>query len=93
MQYISESTSEEGGNLVRDVGGWSVASDLLRYRFEMKTKGKSCIRRLHVAAIETFLGDPSLTLGQLAKQVGTTEKQLGRNSTLTMARKILATHS
>ncbi len=90
--YVSQLTSATGANLSHSLQGWDVAGDILRYRFEIKTKGKSCLKRLHIASIETFLTDPSLTFAELAQKVGTTEKQLNRNASLTVARKILATN-
>lgn len=93
VEYISRSTSIVGGNLLRCLSGWNVAGELFRYYFEIQTKGASCLKDIHIAAIEGFLGDPSLTLAQLAKEVGTTEKQLSRIATLTVVRKLRATQS
>src|SRR5258708_7041477 len=78
VEYISELTSVEGGNLIRDLQGWDIAGEILRYRFEMQTKGGSSLKARNIAAVERFLANPSLPLGQLAKEVGTTEKQLSR---------------
>ena len=90
VEFISRSTSPAGGNLVRGMSGWDIAGELLRHRFETQTKGASCFKDLYITVIERFLCNPSLTLAELAKEVGTTEKQLRRNSTLTAVRKLRA---
>ena len=87
VEYMSSLTSAAGGELVRGGQGWGIASEILRYRFEMQTKGTSALKRRSIAAIETFLSNPSLTLAELANELRTTEKQLARISGLTVARK------
>lgn len=86
VKYISQRTSAAGGELVRGLSGWSIAQDILRYEFE-KQSGKSAYRARKLIpkamlAVELFLKNPSISMAQLAKEVGTTEKQLARNSLL-----------
>ncbi|HEX4146643.1 MAG TPA: hypothetical protein VHY91_24285 [Pirellulales bacterium] len=88
VDYISSLTSKAGGALFRDPQGWMIASSILRFRFEMQTKARSALNARRIAAVEAFLANPSTTLAQLAKQLKTTEKQLNRNSDLTVARRL-----
>lgn len=88
VDYLSHLTSPTGGALLRDQQGWVIAGQITRFRFEMQTNGRSALNARRIAAVEAFLTNPSATIAQLAKQLKTTEKQLERNSDLTVARKL-----
>ena len=90
VQYISETTSHAGGELVRGLDGWQIASDLLRCRSDSESGKQAHPAReptpKAVIAVEEYLTNSSLTMAQLAELAKTTEKQLGRNSLLNSVR-------
>jgi hypothetical protein len=87
VEYVSQTTSAAGGKLIRGGQGWDIASEILRHRFEMQMQGSSNLNLRNIAAVEAFLGNPSVRLDELASKLGTTEKQLARNATLTLVRR------
>jgi hypothetical protein len=88
VRYIGDRTSRRGAELLRLGQGWDVAEFLLRHYFELQTRGKSSRNPREVAAIESFLTNQKLTEAKLARLAKTTEKQLARMTTLTLARKL-----
>ncbi|HEV2971510.1 MAG TPA: hypothetical protein VGY55_16155 [Pirellulales bacterium] len=58
---------------------------LLCYRFETEFGRSSKRKPNDVSAIEAVLKNPSVTLADLARDIGTTEKQLRRMSLVTFA--------
>jgi len=85
VKYIARLTSATGGELARGGQGWVIASEIVRYRFEMQTQGASKLKARNVAAIEAFLTDPLMSFEKLARDLNTTEKQLAKISLLTLA--------
>jgi hypothetical protein len=88
--FIDATTSKEGASLVAQEGSWQLSEPILRFRYEAQINGESKRKPREVAAIEAFLQNPSITLGELARKVGTTEKQLCRMSLLNVARALPA---
>jgi hypothetical protein len=90
VDYFSEITSPAGGELVRGLHGWGIAEEVLRYRFErergMPTKLAHKLNEKGMRAVELYLANPSISIAELAEKVGTTERQLTRNSLLNLIR-------
>lgn len=94
VEYISRRTSATGARAIRGLYGWSLALEILRHHFERSMPayatqlGRTRSDR-EIDAVEVYLADPSKTIAQLASELGTTEKQLARNSLLTLARDLV----
>jgi hypothetical protein len=86
VSYMRTITSREGARFLADEGDWSLSAPLLRFRFERDILGSTQRLPREVMAVEEFLTNPSITLTELARKVGTTEKQLCRMTQLNYAR-------
>lgn len=86
--YVKKRISRTAGALVDDDGlqAWKLFDPILRFDFLTIVEGSKHKKPRDVAAVEAFLRDPSITLADLAREVGTTEKQLNRMSHLGFAR-------
>ena len=93
VHYVASFTSRDGANLLRGPSGWNVAAEILRARFRMQIERSSRSNSRQIMALERYLAKPTVTLGQLAKDIGTTEKQLNRNANLSVLRKLSAAQS
>ena len=89
IRYMTELTSARGAELVRGLYGWALASKILQFHFEHPTgisKNEWRRREREIRSVERYLTNPAITMTQLAADVGTTEKQLSRNTLLSHAK-------
>jgi hypothetical protein len=86
VSYMRTMTSRDGARLLADEGDWYLSAPLLRFRFESELLGASTPKPRKVIAIEEFLKNPKITSSELARLVGTTEKQIARMTLLGYAR-------
>jgi hypothetical protein len=82
IDYFAPKTSKRGAEIVGANGlqGWRIAVVLLRHIYETQTLGTSSVSDRRAATIREFLSSPSITATELARTVGTTVKQLSRNT-------------
>ncbi len=85
-KWLAGRTSKKGALVVNNRDGWQVANSLLRWDFETETGRKLSGTRKEYAALDAYLTDPTISMPELAKRAGTTEKQLARMTTLGYAR-------
>jgi hypothetical protein len=85
QRYLSKVTSKKGAAVISNAGfrGWVAAELLLRDTFERRFLGESSCNAKHVAAIQSLLSNPALSLDEIASAARTTVKQLSRLPILT----------
>jgi hypothetical protein len=92
VEFVSRLTSATGGELMRGADGWSIAAEILRYRFEEQARKPTALAPKLTAKVmmpvELYLTKPSLSLDELAKEANTTPRQLSRNSLLNHVRRV-----
>ena len=85
-KWLARRTSKKGALVVNNRDGWQVANSVLRWDFETETGRKLSGTRKEYAALVAYLTDPTISMPELVKRAGTTEKQLARMTTVGHAR-------